>query len=77
MKILQVAFFCLFTAGCTAAPKLEFPTGNKSVRQPINVLQPILSETAPLEAAPAGKNPDIDGILPLDKSTNTTTWNDS
>lgn len=43
MKILSVALFCLFLAGCASAPSLEFPTGDKSARHPINVQQPPLS----------------------------------
>lgn len=54
MKILSVVFVCLFTAGCASAPKLEYPTGNKSARHPINVLQPPLSETMPIKPAPTG-----------------------
>jgi len=77
MKILQVALFCLFAAGCTSAPKLEYPTGKESVRQPINVLHPTLSETAPLKAAPAGLNQENSSIAPTSESISPTTRNDS
>lgn len=77
MKILQVALFCLFAAGCTSAPKLEYPTGKESVRQPINVLHPALSETVPLKVAPAGLNPEINSVSPTNESINPSTLNDS
>lgn len=77
MKILQVGLFFLFAAGCTSAPKLEYPTGKESVRQPINVLHPTLSETVPLKAAPAGLNPEINSVSPTNKSINSSTRNDS
>lgn len=62
MKILSVALFCLFLAGCASAPKLEFPTGNESARHPINVPQPPLSELVPAKAAPVALNPAPDGV---------------
>lgn len=56
MKILQVAFFCLFFVGCSSVPELEYPTG-KATRQPINVLQParalVPSKAAPKDLKPA------------------------
>lgn len=61
MKILSVALFCLFLAGCASAPKLEFPTGSESARYPINVPQPPLSEIMATKAAPVALNPASDG----------------
>jgi len=65
MKILSVALFCLFLAGCASAPQLEFPTGKESARHPINVPQPPLSEvqsTTPAQSAPVVLNPAPDGV---------------
>lgn len=77
MKILQVAFFCFFAAGCTSSPKLEYPTGKESLRQPINVLHPTLNEATPLKAAPAVLNPEINGVSPTNESIHPSTRNDS
>ncbi|BBL36048.1 hypothetical protein Nstercoris_02327 (plasmid) [Nitrosomonas stercoris] len=60
MKILQVAFFCLFFVGCSSVPELEYPTGKESARQPINVLHPARARAlVPSKAVPTDLKPVI------------------